>query len=174
MTLDTFEQSLLAELRQHVAADSTSRAPARRRWSVRVAVGGLVAAVTTAIALSLGTGLVGSSAAYAVETEPDGDLVVTVHDLSDAAGFEQALAAKGVDANVTYVPGFQQVGGQARTTSDRNGSCYIRLAKVDGALRFTLRAAQIAAGSKLDIITSGSSPTDVGSPVSVTWAGAAC
>ncbi|MCW2752074.1 MAG: hypothetical protein JWR83_3184 [Aeromicrobium sp.] len=174
MSLDIFEQSLLTELRQHVAAENTSRAPSRRRWTIGVTAGGLAAAGAAAVALSLGTGLVGSSAAYAVEAQPDGDLVVTVHELSDAAGLEQALAAKGVHADVTYVPGFQQVGGQSRTTPDRNASCYIRLAKVDGALRFTLRAAQIAAGSTLDIITSGSSPTDVGSPVSVAWTGAGC
>jgi hypothetical protein len=174
MTLDTFEQSLLTELRQHVAADSTSRTPSHRRWTIGVAAGGLAAAATTAIALSLGTGLIGSSAAYAVEAESDGDLVVTIHDLSDATGLEQALAAKGVSADVTYVPGFQQVGGQERTTTGDQASCRIRLAKVDGGLRFTLRAAQIAGGSKLDIITSGSSASDVGSPVSVAWVGGSC
>ncbi len=174
MSLDTFEQSLLTELRQRVAAPNTRPAPSRRRLAFGAAAGGLATAAAVAVFISLGTGLVGSNAAYAVEAEPDGDLVVTVHDLSDAAGFEQALAAKGVHADVTYVPGFKQVGGQARTTPDRNGSCDIRLAKVDGGLRFTLGAAQIAAGSKLDIITSGSSPSDVGSPVSVAWTGGAC
>jgi len=53
-------------------------------------------------------------------------------------------------------------------------ACTIALAKVDGGLRFTLAAAQVAGGAELDIVTSGSSPTDVGSPVAVTWSGGSC
>lgn len=173
MSLDTFEQSLLNELRQQVAARNAHRTP-RRRWTAGIAAGGLATAGAVAVAISLGSGLVGPSAAYAVESQADGDVVVTVHHLSDAAGLEHALAAKGVHADVRYVPGFKQVGGKARTTSGDRAACRIALAKVDGDLRFTLRAAQIAAGAKLDIITSGSSSTDVGSPVSVAWTGASC
>ena len=108
-----------------------------------------------------------------MESQPNGDVVVTVHDLTDASGLEHALAAKGVRADVTYVPGFSQSAGQSRTPSGGD-ACTITLAKVDGGLRFTLGAAQIAGGSQLDIVTSGSSPTDVGSPVKVAWSGGAC
>lgn len=175
MSLDTFEQSLLSELRQHVAARSAARPTPGTRWTARVAVGGLATAAAAAVALSLGTGLVGPSAAYAVESAPNGDVVVTVHHLADADGLEGALAAKGVQAIVTYQPGFAQTGGQQRTPSgDDPAACDIALAKVDGGLRFTLGAAQIAGGATLDIITSGSSPTDVGSPVAVTWSGGPC
>ncbi len=106
---------------------------------------------------------------------PNGDVVVTVHDLADASGLEHALAAKGIHADVTYVPGLLTVRGQARTSSgDDRAACDIALAKVDGGLRFTLGAAQIATGAELDIVTSGSSPTDVGSPVAVVWSGGGC
>jgi hypothetical protein len=37
-----------------------------------------------------------------VDTDPDGDVVVTVHRLDDAAGLEKALAARGIDADVSY------------------------------------------------------------------------
>jgi hypothetical protein len=176
MSLDTFEQSLLSELRQHVVARTPARPTARRRWTARVAVGGLATAGAAAVALSLGTGVVGPSAAYAVESEPNGDVVVTVHNLADASGLEHALAAKGVHANVTYIAGFSQAGGgEKRTPSgDDRAACDIALAKIDGGLQFTLGAAQIANGSTLDIVTSGSSPTDVGSPVEVAWSGGAC
>jgi hypothetical protein len=178
MSLNTFEQSLLNELRQHVGTREAVRATPRRRRSVRLAAGGLAAGgglAAAAVALSIATNVVGPSAAYAVEAEPNGDVVVTVHDLSDAAGLQGALAAKGIDANITYVPGFSQSGGQARTPSgDGRAACDIELAKIDGGLTFTLGASQIAGGSELEIVTSGSSPSDVGSPVAVAWSGGGC
>ena len=44
----------------------------------------------------------GATPAYAVEQTGDGDVVVTVHRLDDAAGLEKALSAQGVDAEVSY------------------------------------------------------------------------
>jgi hypothetical protein len=178
MSLDTFEQSLLTELRQHVAGRTsdrtTTRTIARRRWAVGLAGGGVVAAAT-AVVISLGVGVARPSAAYAVESQPDGDVVVTVYDLSDASGLEHALAAKGVSADVVYAPAFAQTDGRTPATDGADSAgCAITLAKVDGGLRFTLGASQIASDARLDIVTSGSSPADVGSPVAVTWSGGGC
>jgi hypothetical protein len=176
MSLDAFEQSLLNELRQHVVTRAALRATPRRRRSVAVAAGGLAAGgLAAAAALSIATNVVGPSAAYAVESEPNGDVVVMVHDLSDAGGLQGALAAKGISANITYLPGFSQSGGQAgRPSGDDRAACDIALAKTDGGLTFTLDARQIALGSELEIVTSGSSPSDVGSPVEVAWSGGGC
>jgi hypothetical protein len=177
MSLDTFEQSLLNELREHVVTRAAGRATPRRRRSVGLAAGGLAAGglAVAAAALSIATNVVGPSAAYAVESEPNGDVVVTVHDLSDAGGLQGALAAKGISASISYVAGFSQSGGQARTPSgDDRAACDIELAKIDGGLTFTLDARQIAVGSDLEIVTSGSSPSDVGSPVAVAWSGGGC
>ena len=177
MSLDTFEQSLLNELRQHVETRTAVRATPRRRWRLGLAAGGLTAGGLTAcaVALSIATNVVGPGAAYAVEAEPNGDVVVTVHDLSDAGGLQGALAAKGINARIRYLPGFSQSGGQARTPSgDDRAACDITLAKINDGLTFTLDARQIARGSELDIVTSGSSPTDVGSPVEVAWLGGGC
>jgi hypothetical protein len=179
MSLDTFEQSLLRELRQHVAARTPAPSARTRRRAIRLAAGGLAVATAgvagLAVALGLGTGVVGPSPAYAVESEPDGDVVVTVHQLADAGALEEALAAKGVRADVRYVRDFSQRDDEVRTPrGDGPAGCSITLAKVDGGLRFTLAAAQIARGSELEIVTSGSSPTDVGSPVAVVWSGGHC
>jgi hypothetical protein len=179
MSLDTFEQSLLTELREYVGSRSPARnsvlTGTRRRWTLGITVGGLTAAAGVAAVIVLGVGVTGPSSAYAVESEPDGDVVVTVFDLSAASGLEQALAAKGVRAEVTYVPGFSQDDGQTRATSGTDqATCAIALSKVGGGLRFTLGAGQIASGGRLDIVTSGSRPTDVGSPVKVAWAGGTC
>jgi hypothetical protein len=175
MSLDTFEQSLLGELRRNVAARTPDRSVARRRTGVRLAVGGLAAAGAATVAVVLGSVVLGPEAAYAVDPQPDGDVVVTIHDLADAAGLEAALAAEGIHAHVTYVPGFSQDDRQARTATGADGAdCDIALAKVDGGVRFTLGAGPIAGGSELDIVTSGSDPADVGSPVAVTWSGGSC
>lgn len=180
MSLDTFEQALLTELRQHVATRATrsartpSRATPRRRWTLGLTGGGLAAAAA-AIAISLGIDVAGPRAAYALESAPDGDVIVTVYDLSDASGLEQALAGKGVHADIAYVPDFSQTNAQTRSTTGTDRmKCTIALAKLDGGLRFTLTAAQITSGATLDIITSGSSLNDVGSPVAVTWSGGLC
>jgi hypothetical protein len=177
MSLDTFEQSLLAELRQHVAVQAMDRSAAttipRRRWTVGLTAGGLLTAAA-AVAISVGMGAAGNTAAYAVEPQPDGDVTVTVYDLSDAGGLVQALASKGVEADVTHVRGFSQSDGQAPSTSGDGDGCAIAVTKINGGLRFTLGARQVAGSARLDIVTSGSSPADVGSPVAVTWAGGFC
>jgi len=172
MSLDTFERTLLTELRQHVAARSAPAAVARRRWTLGLAGSGLVSGAAAA-AIILSVGAAHPMPAYAVDTQPDGDVVVTVYHLSDAAGLEGALEAKGVHAEVTYIRGFVQQDGRS-PVAGRSAACSIALAKIDGGLRFTLAAGQIDAGATLDIVTSGSSPTDVGSPVAVTWSGGGC
>lgn len=99
MTLDHFEQSLLADLREHVAergagpAWSARRSP-RWRW-VAVPAG---AAVALAAAVMF---ILAPTAAYAV-TESGGEVVVTITRLDDAAGLERALAAHGITADVDY------------------------------------------------------------------------
>ena len=175
MSLDTFEQALLGELRQHIAASNAAQSTRRRRWTAPVVVGGLATAAATAIAITLGASVVGPPPAYAVDSEPNGDVRVTVYHLADARGLEYALAAKGIHADVTYMSNSSQPDGSARSTSgDAGAACDIALAKVEGGLRFSLGAAQIANGSRLHIVTSGSSPTDVGSPVEVSWVGGPC
>ncbi|MGY2873277.1 hypothetical protein ACVW00_000467 [Marmoricola sp. URHA0025 HA25] len=178
MSLDTFEQSLLTELREHVSArkpDAAASRNLRRRWTVGLLAGGLTTAAAAFVAVGLGAGIAGPSAAYAVDAQPDGDVVVTVYDLSDASGLEHALAAEGVRADISHVEGFTQADGQSRSTAGTGSSdCTVALAKVDGGLRFTLSGPQIASGAELDIVTSGSDTADVGSPVAVTWSGGSC
>jgi hypothetical protein len=175
MSLDMFERTLLTELRQHVAARSAPAAMThghpRRRWTLGLAGAGLVGGGAAAIILSVGAAH--PAPAYAVESQPDGDVVVTVYDLSDAAGLEGALEAKGVHAEISYVAGFVQDDGES-PSSGTPDACTIALAKIDDGLRFTLAAAEVDAGATLHIVTSGSSATDMGSPVAVSWSGGGC
>ena len=104
--LNPFEQRLLHDLRAVVAANpepepgsAKGRArPARQR----VALGGALAGVTTLAATAVLSG--GTSLAYAVDKNADGNVTVTIHSLQDPAGLESRLLAVGVRADVTYLP----------------------------------------------------------------------
>lgn len=98
--MNTFEQSLLTELREHVA--TRTRRPVRsarsRRWRWAALPAAAAAAVTAVV-----VAMWGPSPAYAVDESGD-DVVVTVYRLDDAEGLEQALRDHGVDAEVDYDP----------------------------------------------------------------------
>jgi len=94
--LDHYDRALLTELR-HIAIEG---APAPRRTRRRVALGGSGVAAAAAAVLAFTT--FGSPAAYAVSEDGDGDIVITIRELEDAAGLEQALADHGIDADVDY------------------------------------------------------------------------
>lgn len=96
--LDGFEAALLAELRDHVA--SRGPAPARPRRRRRLTAAG--AALGTAIAATAGVLVLRPDPAFAVDTQSDGDVVVTITSLEDADGLEAALREQGVDAEVDY------------------------------------------------------------------------
>ena len=98
--LDTFESALLQELRSEVTR-SASASPRPARGRRRLALGAAAAAVTGVVAVALGAGP-GSTPAYAVTEDSSGDVVVTVHELQDASGLEDALRAHGIDADVTF------------------------------------------------------------------------
>jgi len=107
--LDTFESALLTELRREVAEHpapatrATTRAVRRPKRRLRLAAIGATGVAASAVAV-FGLGGSGGSPAYAVDQSADGDVIVTVHRLDDAAGLEQALADKGIDADVSYDP----------------------------------------------------------------------
>ena len=73
--------------------------PAVRRRALLGAGAVLVAALSVVI----GSLTTGSSAAFAVEQESNGDVVVTIHRLTDSAGLEKALRERGIAAEVTYL-----------------------------------------------------------------------
>jgi hypothetical protein len=93
--MSTFEDRLLTELRQRVAANP---APPRRRGRLVLAGGGVVAAATAAVIVAVG----GGASAYAVEKAGDGAVTVHIRSLSDAAGLQRELRAAGVPAIVRY------------------------------------------------------------------------
>jgi hypothetical protein len=101
-----FKKKLLIELRQ-VAAERPEPAPkpAKPRWTPATFAlgGGGVAAAVAAVAIVAGGGG-GATNAYAVETNPDGEVTVKITSLKDAGGLETKLIEAGVPAVVDYAP----------------------------------------------------------------------
>jgi len=118
----TFEDRLLAELMPLVGSAQPATPVARPqadRW-VRVArrlvgphfrppprrvvaLAGLMATLLAAVVVATALWPRPSSTAYAIEDQPDGSLLVTVHDLSDPAGLQQDLTDRHVPAVVLVV-----------------------------------------------------------------------
>lgn len=189
-TLDTFEQSLLTELRRHVAerpAPQPRRRSRTRRWAATGA--GLVAAGSVAA----GAVLLQPGPAFAVQEEADGDIVVTIASLKDADGLERALEEHGVEAEVTYgaddlLPDVREVpapsgddpgprretgGATAAEPSDGPLDCEAIAVELRGdEITFRLPAEAVAAASPLQIRTAGE--TDGWSAIAVQWERPVC
>ncbi len=98
--LNTFESDLLTELRAEVEARAALAAPAgrkRRRWAA--AGGGL----TAAGAVAVGVLVLSPTPAFSVSETNSGAIRVEVNRLEGASALEQALAERGVRADVTYL-----------------------------------------------------------------------
>lgn len=100
--LDPFQDALLHELRQAVAAGVVEPGPAARRPHRRVLLAAAVVAALVGAGLAL-PALSGEQPAYAVVRGANGRVEVRVERLDDAAGLERALATAGVRADVTYL-----------------------------------------------------------------------
>ena len=178
---------------------STPRQQARRparRFAVAGALAGAAAAAVLAVGgLSLRPG---STHAYAVEQQSDGDIVVRIHDLSDADGLKQSLAEHGVTTEVTYDP--EQLKSELANADEtppiavgrpivvenpselpsslptEQGGCPLFGVHVtpadDGGVTFTLAAEYIGPATMLHLDISGSVDNFVG--IFVTWENSAC
>jgi hypothetical protein len=178
---------------------STPRQEARTQPARRFAIAGALAGATAAAVLAVG-GLTlrrDASAAYEVEQQGDGDIVVTIHDLSDADGLVQTLAEHGVTTEVTYDP--EQLKAELEDAGDtppiavgrqyvpeipsempsslptEQGGCPlfgVNVTPADGGVTFTLGAEHIGPATVLQLDISGSVDNFVG--IFVTWENSAC
>lgn len=155
--LDNFESALLSELRTHVAERAahapSSRRPLKRRMTA------LAAAVAAATAVLVGSLVLHPDAAFAVERQPNGDVVITIDRLPEPEALERALADKGVDAEVSYDATARMPSdlddGSGPTCDWAPGSVIVDRAE-EGAVTITLRAAWLGEhDSPLHIITAG-------------------
>lgn len=105
--LDAFEASLLADLRAVAhhqgaarAAGSAQRAPARHRARYLSLAGAVAATLAVALIVTVAR----PTPAYAVSGRNGQEITVTITRLEGAAGLEDALAQRGITAQVTYLP----------------------------------------------------------------------
>lgn len=98
---DSFEDRLLTELKQEVERRNEA-APAAPQWRR-----GRYLALAAAVLLAAGVPALGwwnSTPAFAVEPTGDGEIKVSVKRLAEPEALEQALAAQGIKADVSYTP----------------------------------------------------------------------
>ncbi len=179
--MNQFESSLLTEL-NGVADRRSARTPLLRRPTALALPAGAVGVAAAAI---FGFGALGStSAAYAVTTPANGDVVVTISSLSDASGLQSQLRADGINANVSYdgadatstppgsssgqvpvydeaVSGTSQNPGADATTSGPgvqpapDGLAAANVTLSQGSVTLDIPAADVNSGYTLDIATNG-------------------
>jgi hypothetical protein len=111
--LGGFEQRLLLELRQVVADNSpaergTPARPSRFGRGLRISLAaGAAAAAAIAVVSAVSIGGGGGSKAWAVSSNPDGTVTVTVGSFNspaDAEGLQRKLEASGIRSLVQYLP----------------------------------------------------------------------
>ena len=127
-----------------ILAEPAGAPSSRRPRGRRIAALAAVAAATAA------TGVVAlhPSPTFALERQADGDLVITVMELSDSDGLERALAKEGITAEVNYEAG-AAVSTDLRSAGDP--ACWPGVGDVvidpadNGGVAITLAAGYVAA-----------------------------
>jgi hypothetical protein len=108
-----FEQRLLDQLQAVVAERGATEVGSEAtraevvtlgRRGPRLALGGAVALAAVAAGLIVSAGGDNTPAAFAVEPQEGGGVMIKVYSLSDASGLEQALEEAGIPSQVTWLP----------------------------------------------------------------------
>jgi hypothetical protein len=153
MTTQRFEERLLGELQAVIATD-VARARPRLRGQTRLSLAGALVAAATFAYFLFGGG--GAAPAFAVESNADGSVTVTINRFSDAAGLEKALADAGVPAVVDYTPEGKMCRQPRGEFAEPNGpsTSSVQVAD-DGATTFTLSPGEVGEGQTLVLETTG-------------------
>lgn len=177
--LDDFESALLTDLRQEVGGRGATPPPSRRRRGLAIA--GTIG--TAAVAVAVTTGLLSPSDAFAVKPQANGDVVVTIDEFSDADGLAQALADKGIEADVDYsakVPEAEaeesRPGGEKGKAeggpSPMESPCFVDVTIAeDGTTTFRLQTEVVDSDAELTIRLVGNPDR---ATVGVGWSGGPC
>jgi hypothetical protein len=164
MTHTQFEDRLLAELRQVVAARVASELVevTRPRRVPRLLLGGAVTAALSGTLFLVAAGGDRVPPAFAVDRQPDGSVAVTINRLSDADALERQLRAAGIAAVVNYTP----LGKACREPRGRlaepprrgpSGASVSGSSATGHSTRFTITRNMVGPGQTLVIMTSGGS-----------------
>jgi hypothetical protein len=165
-----FEDRLLSELRQVVAELPVPQvvSPPRRHRKRPLLLAGTATAAAAGVALLFAIGSGGVAPAFAVDHQPNGDVTVTINQLSDARGLENQLRADGISAVVDYTPfGKACREPRGRPAAAANRAPGISSVRVSShSTTFTISRNTVGPGQTLVIATSGGNgPASVGMQV---------
>lgn len=154
--LDSFESSLLTELRGVVTERSAERErepePARRSSRRPLALAGAAAAAVAAIALW--NVAAQPTPAYALDTAQDGSVTLTIHRLDDAAALQADLIAHGITADVTYLPNGQTCADGRYVESQRPSAGELVWRVSSDGTSLTIPSDLVAPGETLVLVNS--------------------
>jgi hypothetical protein len=173
--MNSFEDSLLTELRTYVATRAASRPAVRRRRIVQLGLTAIPVGTAAAVGIAAVFGPSPAAGAYAVTRTGHGDVVVTITKLSDAAGLQNALRADGIDAYVNYdqislppptaLPGGTPFASPRPRRSTGTGTWYteigcspitpVKVSVAPDAVTFDIPANDVNTGIPLHITTAG-------------------
>ena len=164
-------------LQQILASSRPAEQRSRPRAPRRVAAAAVAA--TAATAALLGSTL-GTSAAFAVQQDSNGDVTVTVHRLTDAAGLEKALGEHGIEAQVTYlrtrVPSDLDDGSSPTSCSAGESPGSSVDPSDDGGFTVTFERAYLVKhqGAELSLTAAGGSSAAGWSGLKLAWSDGLC
>jgi hypothetical protein len=167
--MTTFEDRLLAELRQVVAdrpEPAAVQPPLRRAPRARIALGGFATAAAAAAAVVIASGGDPAEPAYAVDRQSDGSVTVQISSLRDADGLERKLRAAGIPAVVDYTPAGKMCRMPRGKPAQIDKLTMSGTARDSGPATFTFERGQIKPGQTVVIQSSlGEGASSIGTEI---------
>ncbi|GAA4510466.1 hypothetical protein [Nonomuraea ferruginea] len=115
-----------------------------------VALSGVAAAALAALLVNGG-----AAPAFAVTSQADGSIKVTINEFSDPGSLEEALADKGVNAAVDYLPEGKTCQGTRGEPAKASGRVETGLRSNGGGVDFTITKGAVGSGETLVLAISG-------------------
>jgi len=151
----------------------------RHQSNRRLRLAGAVAAAAAGVASILGLTSLGASPAFAVSEANNGDVIIDIYRLTDAAALENALGQHGVNANVTYlvtqVPSDLSDGSEATPCSDGQ-TVGAAVQPEEGGWEITLKRAYLDshAGAQASMTVAGGRTSDERGGLKIEWSDGRC
>jgi hypothetical protein len=148
----TFEERALVALKEIV-----TEPPRRRPARTIVAVGATVAALAAGgVAVAVASA---PSPAFAVKSNDDGTVTVTVRSWNDAAGLERELGQRGVTTVAAYIPPMKQcVAGWYKPVKRKIVDVLGETKSDSDGVTFVINKKELHAGETLILMPTGPSP----------------
>ncbi|MGI5269614.1 hypothetical protein ACQEUU_10715 [Nonomuraea sp. CA-218870] len=147
---------------QGAVRGTAARRVPRRFVKLAAALSGVAAAAVAALMINGG-----ASAAFAVASQADGSIKVTINELRDPGELERALAAQGVDAQVDYLPEGKTCQPSRGEPAKAEGRVESGLHANGGKVDFTITKNAVGGGETLVLAVTGSGPGETPTSLSI-------